>query len=261
VKIQELETDVQSTANIVAEVGASVPPNEAHRVQLRATLLRRQQELLHQRVHARSGWPLARLRRVKRRLLLAPPALAIATVLSVVLWSLQIAGHQPAQSAEAARLDQALARSVPLITGWSVVLREQSADSSSTIVCQQHDQRLFLRGDRSYLFRNNRWYELTRNANGTVSAPGCSFDLQWAFFFLPEQLTASHGFSILSSPRRGAALEVVQYTSRRPDNATVKVTAWVEKTTGLVAHLNQVVSKGTTVLERDSAEYRYTSGR
>jgi hypothetical protein len=225
---------------------------------LRAALLRRHLELLNQPSRERS-WPRwTHVSRLKRRLLLAPPAIAIATALSVMLWSLQIAGHQPTQSAEASRLTQALERTVPLVTAWSVVLREQSADSSTTIVCQQHNQRLFLRGNMSYLFRNDRWYELTPNSNGTVSAPGCSFDLQWAFFFLPAQLTTSHAFSIVSAPRGRSTLEVVRYSSKRPLGVVVRVTARVEKSTGLVASLDQVTTQGNKVVERDSAVYQYT---
>jgi hypothetical protein len=258
VRNQDLEADVRATADVIARLATAVDINESHRANLYARLLRRQRQPSEKSGPFRFRPTWAHGRAFRRRVLLAPPAVAIATALSVFIWSLQIAGHQPTQSAEAARLTQALAQTVPLVTGWSVILHEQRADSSSTIVCEQHGQRLFIRGNKSYLFRDNKWYELESNSNGTISPPSCSFDLQWAFFFLPAQLTTSHSFSIVGALPHNATVEEVRYISHRPGNVSVTVTAWVEKTTGLVSRLDQVIARGDVVIERDSAAYLYT---
>src|SRR5437588_12640901 len=116
---QEIPSDLQATESRLTHLSRQVPIDLQHKARLREELLRRHQELSAETTQRAAGKPWSRFTRLKRLTLVAPPALAAATALSVLLWALQISGHQTPQAAEAARITRALVQSAPTVTGWN----------------------------------------------------------------------------------------------------------------------------------------------
>jgi hypothetical protein len=175
--------------------------------------------------------------------------------LSSVIWSLQIAGQPGTQAAEAARISKAIARTVHSVTGWQVVLRREGNDASQTIVCTMADKHLYIRGTRAYLLQNGAWAELPASSAGLIQN-NCNFNIQWAFAVLPSHL-AKGQFSVISSSS-SRQTEGFRYRVAGTGGLSAEVTAWVDRHTGLVQHLDQVVMRSGRVVERDTAQYSYT---
>jgi hypothetical protein len=197
---------------------------------------------------------MSRLTGLKRLTLVAPPALAAALVLSIMVWGLPIAGHAPSQAAVAARITQALAQTAPTVTAWQVTVERQRGDADLSAQCNPRltsSQRLYIHGDRAYLWSSGTWYRVT------PSASQCVGGLDWAFATLPSSLTHNR-FSLL--PTRtvdGRQTDGIRYTATRGGKQDTS-TLWVDHQTGLVLLIQRVERQAGKVVERDTAHYRYT---
>jgi hypothetical protein len=251
---ENLDPDVLSVAHTIADLSRGVEPDPRYSARLRQELLRRHQELSADRTQRAAGMLLSRLTGLKRLTLVAPPALAAALILSLAVWGLPISGHAPSQAAVAARITRALAQSAPTVTAWRVTVERQRGDADLSAQCNPRltsGQRLYVRGDRAYLWSNGAWYEIT------PSASRCIGGLDWAFATLPSSL-AHHRFSVLPSKTidgrktDGIRSVVSQGTSQFTS------TFWVDHQTGLVVLIQRVQRQAGRVVERDTAHYRYT---
>ena len=253
----EIDPQLQFTAQRVAELSGRAEVNLQHQARLREELLRRHQELSAETTQRAAGslWP--RFTRLKRLTLVAPAALAAATVISVLLGALQISNHST-QTAEAARLTRALIRSAPTVTSWRWTVHEDLGNASSAYGCSVYfkpDQRLYIRADqvyRVYLYSYGKWYLVPP---GTQKS-GCA-SAEWAFALLPAHLT--HGGAIIApgKPVDGQPTDRISYSVAEPNNAQVRMMAVVEQRTGLVRRLDHVTVHGGKVVERGWAEYDY----
>src|SRR5947209_11382720 len=118
----DVDSDLQQTAQRVAELGRQVTIDLRHQAHLREDLLRRHQELTADHTQRAAGqlWPPYRW--LRRLTLVAPPAFAVVVALLVFVLSPQIGGHQSSQEAVAARLASAAVKTVPTVTGWQVTV-------------------------------------------------------------------------------------------------------------------------------------------
>lgn len=249
-----LDPDILSVAHTIADLSRGVDPDPRYSARLRQELLRRHQELSADRTQRAAGTLMSRLTGLKRLTLVAPPALAAALILSLVLWGLPITGHAPSQSAVAARITRALAQSAPSVTAWQVTVRRQRGDTALSAQCNPRltaDQRIYVRHNRAYLWSNHTWYQITS------SASHCIGGLDWAFATLPSHL-AQNRFALLANREiDGRQTEGIRYTAGA-HGMSYTSTFWVEKMTGLVLVVQRVERKGSRIVERDTAHYTYT---
>jgi hypothetical protein len=172
---------------------------------------------------------------------------------SALLWALQISGHQAPQPAEAQRITQALAETVPTVTRWDVTVQRESSDSVSTYQCKYGPvQRLYVRDGQTYLYTSGTWYRVTANH----SHAACSSDLQWAFTVLVNHLQqrdlVAQGKLIDGQP-----IDQFRYLTPGGRQEQVVSTVWVNRHTGLIVRLQRVTLRGSHVVEREFADYRY----
>jgi hypothetical protein len=256
----DLDRDLQMVSDRVADLAHAVTIDPRHKARLREELLRRHQELsagTTQRA-ARTLWP--RFPRLKRLTLVAPPALAAAAILSMMLWSLPIFGHQTPQAAEAQRITQALVRTVPTVTRWRVTVNHQGKNETHSIMYHfelNPNQRLYVVGHRTLVYSPRQWASLAPGPFNGKSVGAW----QWAFAVLPARL-ANHQFSILSTQNvAGRATDRIQYSVDHRGIRSVEATAWVDQKTGLVIRLERAELIRGHVVQRDYADYQYESAR
>lgn len=249
----DLDSDVRFTAQRVAELNRRVQIDPQHKARLREELLRRHQELTTNKTQRKVGMlqPLARL---KRLTLVAPPALAAAFVFSMLLWSLQVTGHQSTQTAEAARITAALARTVPTVTGWQLVQSQQQGSATACTWKLHPDQRLYLstKNRQAYFYSHGMWYRITTDQSG----PSCP--LQWTFAILASRL--SHAQITPGVPIHGRATDKIVY-EMHTGGATLVTTAWVNRASGLVLRMSRVKRVGSRTIWQYGASYRYLTPR
>lgn len=253
----ETGSPLDNTAQRLAELGRRVDIDLQHKARLREELMRRHQELSAESTQraADTLWP--RFPRLKRLTLVAPAALAAAVALSLLLWSLQIAGHQAPRVAEAARITQALAKTVPTVTAWNATVHQEGKDSASSFQCRFGPvQRLYLRDGRTYLFSGGHWYWVTV---GRSAAP-CSGDLQWAFAMLASHYV-QRNMVAEGQVIDGQSTDVIRYVVVEKSVTRVVSTAWVNRQNGLVVRLERVESVAGKVVESESVDYRYNYQR
>jgi hypothetical protein len=257
----DFDADVRGAAYRVLELSRDVPIDSAHKSRLREELLRRHQELsagTTQRA-AFKLWP--RLSGLKRLTLVAPPALAGALILSVLFWGLQISGHQKPQTAEAAKITQALARTAPSVTSWQWTLQTSGAGQKAAVYRLQHrlsrSEQLLSQPGRVLLYSQGHWGRLTAD---TVNNPGPK-DWNVAFAVLAVQLSQQSFTMLPNRTVQGHRTEGIRYSTLAGAGVTVTTTMWVEPTTGLVFHIDRVAAQGGSVFERDAVDYRYAYGR
>lgn len=249
-----LDPDVMSVAHTIADLSRGVEPDPRYSARLRQELLRRHQELSADRTQRAAGTLMSRLTGLKRLTLVAPPALAAALVLSVAVWGLPIVSQTPSQAAVAAHITSALAQTAPTVTAWQVTVERQRGNADLSAQCSPRltsTQRLYIRGDRAYLWSNQTWYQVT------PSASQCVGGLDWAFATLPSSLSHNK-FSLL--PGRvmdGRQTDGIRYTVTQGKDRFTS-TFWVDHQTGLVLLIQRVERQGNKVVERDIAHYRYT---
>ena len=248
------EPDILSVARSVADLSCGVDPDPRYSARLRQELLRRHQELSAERSQRAAGMLSSRLTGLKRLTLVAPPALAAALVLSLIVWGLPITGRAPSKAAVAAHITRALAHTAPAVKAWQVTVRRQRGDTDLSARCNPRltpDQRLYIRGDRAYLWSNRAWYQITPHASQCVGG------LDWAFATLPAHLSHNR-FTLLSSRSvNGTDTEGIRYTMNRGSREFTS-TFWVDHHTGLVLLVRRVVREAGRVIERDTARYHYT---
>lgn len=246
--------DLDEVARRVAVLGGQVCLDPYHRERLRRELLRRH-------VTLRSDWSAgaARVRRpwragLKPLSMAAPPVLAALLVLVAVLGGLQVTGHDGTRQAEAARLPQALAQTMPTVTSWQVSVHRERGSTASWYLCPgPHGQRLYLRGDHLYLYSGGTWYLLS---TGPSNAP-CSPDLVWAFALLPQRLAQGHAQFLPASALDGRPADEIRYVLSGAGASRVQATAWVDRQSGLLLRLERVTVRNGQIVERESADYRY----
>jgi len=253
----DLDSDLQVAAHRVMRTAHETPIDLAHKAQLRDELLRRHQELsagTTQRA-AFKLWP--RLSGLKRLTLVAPPAVAGAVALSVLLWGLQISGHQKPQTAEAAKITQALARTAPSVTHWQWTLQVTGGRQGPAVIRGQYmltpNKRLDVQSGRVLMYSGGHWIPVTAD---TVHNPGRN-DWNVAFAVLAVKLGQQH-FSVL--PNRLIArhlTEGIRYSTSEAGGATVITSFWVDPATGLVFHIDRLQMLHGKVVEHDSVQYDY----
>jgi hypothetical protein len=251
----DLDFDVQGAAQHVANLTQRVGIDPHHKNRLREELMRRYQELSAEHTQRAAGkfWP--RMTGLKRLTLVAPPALAVVLVAGLILGALQATGHHDPQTAEAARLTRAMARTVPTLTSWNVALhRDHSNDTSSFAwKARLSGKHLVVRGRQTYLRSGNQWFAITADETHARSL----FDWQWGFAILPSRLARNQFTLVSARVINGRLVEGVRYALARTAKETIVATAWVDQRTGLVMRLQRDVMSGTRVVERDWADYRY----
>lgn len=249
-----LDPDVLSVAHTIADLSRGVEPDPRYSARLRQELLRRHQELSAESTQRAAGTLMSRLTGLKRLTLVAPPALAAALILSVVVWGLPIVSQTPSQAAVAARITRALAQTAPTVTAWQVTVERQRGDADLSTQCNPRltsTQRLYIRGDRAYLWSNQTWYQVT------PSASQCVGGLDWAFATLPSSLSHNN-FSLLHGRViDGRQTDGIRYTVAHGSREYTS-TFWVDRQTGLVLLIQRVQRQGSKIVERDTAHYRYT---
>jgi hypothetical protein len=253
----EGDSQLQFTARRVAELSERAEIDLQHMARLREELLRRHQELLVGSTQRTTGslWP--HFARLKRLTLVAPPALAAAIAFSVLLWAVQVSGHQKSQAALAADITRALDRTVPTVTGWQVTLRQTRGNATVDYRADQTlkaGERLYIRNDKTYFYSQGKWYVVTPEKAGGSFSTGW----QWAFAALPARLTQR---DLIARPGRaidGRSTEKIIYTTRTSPREHSVMTAWIDRQSGLVLRLERVTFRNGSVVERDTADYRYT---
>jgi hypothetical protein len=254
----DVDSELRHAARHVAELSRQVTIDLQHKSRLREELLRRHQELsadhTTQRA-ARSLWP--RLTGLKRLTLVAPPALAVALACSVILWALQISGHQRAQAAEAARITTALRQTVPTVTQWQFTVRRNGPDGQGYARCSVPlgpSQRLYMGKDgQAFIYAAGKWWQVS----AVPSTRSCPAAFQWAFATLPLRLSQVN-FEVLAERRiDGVPSDGLRYGVERAGKKTADVTVWISHATGLVVRMQKSVYRGGRVVERDVADYTY----
>lgn len=254
-----LDRELIETAEYIAHLSRRAQPHPSHHARLRQELQRRHQELVAESSQRTARMLRPRLTGLKRLTLVAPPALAMAAALVLALFGLPGVGRPAPQAAVAARITDALVRSVPTVTSWQVNVQQQRGNSAISTQCSlqlKPYQRLYVRGARSYLYSYGKWYQVT----SVWQRSGCPEDLQFDFAILPAHL-AHHSFSVL--PGRvvqGTRTEGIRYTMTRNQDA-ITSTLWVDRKSGLVLQAQRVIRSGKAVVERDLADYTYTRAR
>lgn len=245
----------------LAELGHRVEVDREHKRRLREELLRRYQELSVVRSQRATGMLWAGAFRPKRLTLVAPAALAAASLLLVLAVAVQVSGGPSAQSAQAAQLTGALVRTAPRVTGWEMTLQRLRDNQVSSYECTQPlraDQHLFVRGNHAYLYASGRWYEVT--STWYLDSPRradiqCPSEWQWAFAALPAHL-AQGGYRFVRSVSR-PFLVGIRYSLRQTGNARVLATAWVDRDSGLIRRLERDVLLGRRLVEQEVATFHY----
>ncbi len=247
--MDEFDPQLTSLARRVEELAREAPLNSRHRVALREDLLRRHGQLMTEKKHAGPR------RRLPRRMtLVASPILALAASLVLLVSGLGPSGRQTTPAVEAARITQALTRTVPTVTSLRITLHRQRAgeDVQAHLVASLQGRRLFLRNGHAFIYVGSTWYQLT-----TRSSDGGLPSWQWAFVSLPTHL-AHAAFAIL--PARivdGHHTVGVRYSLLPRPGVQAVYTAWVDRDTGLLVRLQRDEVVGTTLMERDFADYQY----
>ena len=249
-----LDPDVLTVAHSIADLSRGVEPDPRYSARLRQELLRRHQELSAVRTQRAVDTLMSRLTGLKRLTLVAPPALAAALILSLMVWGLPIAGHAPTQAAVAARITRALARTAPTVTAWQVTINRRRGDSDLSAQCNPKltsGQRLYFRGDRAYLWSSGTWYQIT------PSASQCVGGLDWAFATLPSSLSHNRFALLPGRTIDGRQTDGLRYAMTRKGTQYTS-TFWVDHGTGLVLLIRRVERRAGNVVERDTAHYHYT---
>lgn len=252
----DLDHDLGEISRRIQNLCVRVQGDPRHKALLREELLRHHVELVSRgRVDAKPGWRPFGVFPPPRIL---APALAVAVALTAALWAVQLSGRSSSQSAEAARLSDALARTVPTLTSWHMTLHRIRGNTASANRCDTlplaPGQRLYVRGDRSFIYSHGQWHQFTTFASGGQ----CPADWQWAFAQLPARLAHSGTFDLL--PARaitGRLADGVRYSIRQPNREQVIAVAWVDQRTGLIIRLERTVLQANRLVELDSADYRY----
>ena len=253
----DVDPDLRDVSERVADLSRQISIDLRYKAHLREALLRRHQELsaeVTQRA-ARKLW--SRVTGVKRLTLVAPPALAAAIAAWVLVWVLQASGQGSPQLAEAQRISAALVRELPTVTSWKVTAHQEGQNVSSVTTYRVHltpDQEIYIRAERgsyrSYFYSGGQWSEVR---DGQSIAPS-GVAWQFAFATLPQRL-ARHRFVLLTSSQPNT--EGVRYSLPAQHGFRIRVTAWIDRTTGLAKRLERDVIRGNRVIERDWADYRY----
>lgn len=241
--------DVERRLQALGRSPGSDPMFKAH---LRDELLRRHQELTTETTQRGIRRFTSRLAGLKRLTLVAPPALAAAIAVSLVLSGLQVSGHRQAQGAEAARLSRALARTVPTLTAWRVSVQQRRGSAVQSFPCSLtlQDRHLYIRGTSLYIYAG-RWFVVTP---ASVRASECPEAWMWAF----SALHTSGNVSVSAGGRiQGLAAEKIIYPPVRARGGTAQSILWVDRSTGLVLRLQSTERIGTRVVEQDQVEYTY----
>lgn len=251
----QLDLDLQDTAQHIAHLSRRVGIDPHHKNRLREELMRRHQELSADHTQRAAGKFWSRLTGLKRLTLVAPPALAVVMVLGIVLGGLQVTGHHDPQAAEAARLTRAMARTVPTLTSWNVALHRNHRNDTSSFAWKARlaGKRLVVRGRQTYLRSDNQWFAITADETHARRL----FDWQWGFAILPTRLARNQFTLVAKRVIDGRLVEGVRYVLDRTAQQSIIATAWVNPSTGLVMRLQRDVMSGTRVVERDWADYRY----
>lgn len=250
---EPFDPELQSTAQHVADLCRRVDINPQHKARLREELMRRHQVLLAEKSQRAAGSFWSRLTGLKRLTLVAPPALAAAVIAFLVLSGLQISGHETTTSAEAAHMTQALARTVPTVTAWQTTVQRHRADNVSSYLYPatlRPGQQLYLsvrhdmRGSAAYLYSNGHWYPVAQT-------------WPWAFLALPSYLAHPHLTFLGRRTIAGHVTEGFRYVQQDAHGQTIALSNWVDRKTGLILHMERLISRGGAVIERDTADYRY----
>lgn len=258
----ELNQDLRATEIRLRELGREVEISAAARIRLRGELLRRHHELSAQ-ARTRPRYRLwSHLTKLRRLPLIAVPALAAALTISATLFALQISGHQRAQTADAARITQAFARSVPGIHEWRWTLHEQHGRGEQAVQFRAvlaSNQALRFYYGQPYLYDNGRWtriaWNMARAANG-IRQPT---DWEWAFAILPS-LLKDRVSNLPGAVLRGRSVVRFADVLSAGRSRGVSVTAWVDAKSGLVLRIQRLVRQGTRLLESDVVDYSYSPG-
>lgn len=187
-------------------------------------------------------------------MLVASPVLAVAAALALFLSGVGLSGQQAAPSAEAARLTAELVRTVPTVTGVQLTYYRERAGMAEEYQClPQQGQHLYIRDGHTYVFTHNRWYQL----NELSSSGRCPQNWQLAFASLPARL-AAHRFSVLPAQRVDGIRTIgIRYTVVPRSGERIVVTAWVDRSTGLMMRLVRVRIRDGVTIARDVADYQY----
>lgn len=248
----DVENDLLAIDRALTGMGRRVEIDRGHRARLRRELLGHHRRVIEIRAQKAIGLR----RRAKRLMLAAPVALVAALVVTMALWSLPFNGHQPTQLAQAAHLTRALAQTAPTVTGWRWTVR--STRGSRTSVYRlgsslRPGERVYIRSDRVYLYSNGSWSIVTESQ---PISPSDRSTWQWAFAVLPARL-ADHAFTILPSRTvKGRHAEGVRFSVTRA-GSVMRITAWIDLSSGLVRRLDRTVLRNGRVSERDSVDYAY----
>jgi len=257
-----LHDDFSGVARQVRELAHHVDGAQDHRARLRNELLSRHAALYGpERRRASRGVRFPTLRRLG---LLAAPALAGAVALSAVFWGLQVSGHQNTQSAEAARITQALTQTIPTVTAWHWTVHETVGHRQYVILYSSaltSNQRIYVRYNRVYLYSNgswalapaDQWAESGSTADPTMGAR----DWQWAFAALPEMLQRGDVRFLATRSLAGHATVGIRYSRLGAGGVRVMATAWVDERTGLLVRMQQMVTRAGKALGSDWVDFQF----
>src|SRR5947209_3993894 len=182
----DLDLDVQGTAQHLQRLTQQTPVHMHQKNRLREELMRRHQELSAEHTQRAAGKFWLQLTGLKRLTLVASPALAAVLIFGFILGALQATGHHDPQAAEAARLTRAMARTVPTLTSWDVALHRDHRDDATSVVWKARlsGKHLVVRGRQTYLRSDNQWFAITADEAHARRL----FDWQWGFAILPTRL-------------------------------------------------------------------------
>ncbi|MGH2442338.1 MAG: hypothetical protein ACRDFX_04145 [Chloroflexota bacterium] len=250
--------DLAALESRIAAMSARAPINYRHREQLRNQLLSRHVESESQAKPRGQGSLRRAPWRLKRLILVGPPAVAVAVGFSALVWMVQISGGQNTQTAEAM---QRLIKTAPTVTAVRYTLRHSGSGGSSVTrrwhQFNKENQRLYVWGKWTYLWSNGAWSIVP----ATQPLRPTSVDWELAFSTLPYRL-AHHNYTALAARRVDHQMTVgVQYSFSKPGGYAVTATAWVNPSTGLVVRLQRVVLLHGAVTQRDAADYAYEFAR
>ncbi|GAC1402176.1 MAG: hypothetical protein NVSMB52_16100 [Chloroflexota bacterium] len=252
----ELDSELERLGARVGQLSRGVKPNPAHKAQLRQELLHRHRELLGSGKHGRGHSFFARLGRLKRLTIIAPPAIASAVACLLLVWGLQISGHQSSQAVEAAPIARALIRTAPTVTSWEWTLRQNTNGHMSVHRMRSPlgaFQRLYIVSGRSYLYSNGKWMLIVPGQGAAPSA----FDWQWAIASIAAKLADKKFTPLGNRVTDGRVTAGIQYTVDVYSGKRIVVVGWLDRKSGLVTRLERTVFYKNRVLERDSADYTY----
>jgi hypothetical protein len=246
----EVDDDVRGVDDRLKRLARQISLDVRHKQTLRSQLLQRHAELS---TDSPSGGLLRRFSKMKRLVVVAPAALSAAAIAAVVVVSLQISGQQQLQPADAQRLEPAVVRTVPTITGWSTtVTRFRSNSTYSSVVPYPLPRNIW-----AYISKyNGKPFPVLYVSGHPKKVPA---EWQWAFARLPTALVEGR-YRILTTRKvvgGTSALGVRVALSHGSQANKVDGTAWVDVSTGRILALErQVYSKGR-LTEEDWARYQY----